>query len=225
MGLSEVPEPFVPALGRDWLTKMYDPVVRLTTREHLFKRRLLDTADLRAARSLLDVGCGTGTLAIAAARAHPELNVTGVDADPRILRIARAKAASAQVDVTFAQASADRLPISDAAFDRVLSSLFFHHLGIAMKRRAAAEMLRVLTPDGELHVADWSVPTNVLMRALFVPVQILDGFENTNDNIRGALLAVFKDAGFEQPAKRGQLSTMFGTLAWYRAHKPGEAVH
>lgn len=58
------------------------------------------------------------------------------------------------------------------------------------------------------------------MRALFIPVQLLDGFANTNDNIRGELLRVFAAAGFEPVHKQSELSTVLGTLAIYSACKP-----
>ena len=211
---------YVPALGHGWLTAAYDPVVRVTTRERAFKRRLLASARLDDARSMLDLGCGTGTFAIMAKRAHPMVEVVGLDVDPRVLGSARAKATAAAVDMTFVEGSAERLPFSDGMFDRVVSSLFFHHLDIEMKAGAAAEALRVLSPGGELHVADWGVPENLLMRVLFLPVQLLDGFANTNDNVRGELLRVFEGAGFERLEKRGELSTVLGTIAWYCARRP-----
>lgn len=211
---------YVPALGHDWLTAAYDPVVRFTTRERAFKRRLLEASGLDEASSLLDVGCGTGTFAIMAKAEHPEVEVTGIDADPRILRTARAKTATNGAEVQFVEGSADRLPFADGTFERVASSLFFHHLSIDMKRRVAAEVMRVLTPGGELHVADWGVPANPVMRALFIPVQLLDGFANTNDNVRGELLLVFAAAGFEPVHKQSELSTVLGTLALYCARKP-----
>lgn len=209
----------VPALGYDWLTAAYDPVVRVTTRERAFKRRLLEAAGLDRARSALDVGCGTGTFAIRVKRAYPVIDVVGLDTDPRILQMARTKAAQQRVDVPFLEGSAEQLPFSAGTFDRVMSSLVFHHLSTEMKVRAAQEMLRVLSPAGELHVADWGVPSNALMRALFLPVQMLDGFENTNGNVHGELPRAFEAAGFECVEKRGELSTIFGTLAWYSARK------
>ena len=75
---------FVPALGR-FGTRFYDPVVRLTTREQRFKDRLLELADLRPGHRALDLGCGTGTLAIEARRRQPGASVHGLDADPRMV--------------------------------------------------------------------------------------------------------------------------------------------
>jgi SAM-dependent methyltransferase len=217
---TEINNRYVPALGHAWLTAAYDPVVRVTTRERAFKRRLLASAHLDDAHSLLDIGCGTGTFAIQAKRAHPEVEVVGLDADPRILETARAKAATEGIDVSFVEGVADRLPFPDRSFDRVTASLFFHHLATDMKLAVATEILRVLLGGGQLHVADWGIPANTLMRVLFVPVQLLDGFANTNDNLRGELPLALQKVGFEDVEATGELSTMLGTLAFYSSRRP-----
>src|SRR3546814_878796 len=103
----------------------YDAIVRLTTRERVVKRALLDAARLGPAVRLLDVGCGTGTFAISAKRRHPHLEVVGIDPDPSVLTRARDKARREQVDVTFVAGSATRLPFPDSTFDRMTSSLVF----------------------------------------------------------------------------------------------------
>ena len=77
-----------------------------------------------------------------------------------------------------------------------------------------------MSAGGELHVADWGVPTNPLMRALFLPIQVLDGFANTRDNVRGLLPRVFEASGFENVSTQGNLSTAFGTLSYIAGHKP-----
>src|SRR3712207_3623938 len=90
---------YVPALGIDRLTRLYDPIVRVTTRERTFKRRLLDQAAIVPGDRVLDLGCGTGTLALWAKRREPRAEVTGVDGDPAILEQARAKIAHEGADV------------------------------------------------------------------------------------------------------------------------------
>src|SRR5947208_11381763 len=76
---------YVPAAGRDWLTALYDPVVRVTTRERSFKQRLIEQAALRPGMDVLDLGCGTGTLAVWAKQPTPEANIVGVAGDPKVL--------------------------------------------------------------------------------------------------------------------------------------------
>jgi len=211
---------YIPALRFDALTRLYDPIVRFTTRERLFKRRLLIQAEIRAGHSVLDLGCGTGTLAIDCARAHPGAHVTGVDGDPNALAIAEAKVARARSPVRLVHGFADALPWPDDHFDRVLSSLMFHHLTLDAKRRAFREIVRILRRGGQLHVADWGAPTSTRMRLAFLPVQLLDGFETTADNMRGAIPSLLADAGLAGVCVTKNIATMFGTLALLRAFKP-----
>ncbi len=210
---------YVPALSYNWLTPLYDAVVAITTRERTFKHALIDQADFKAGQQVLDLACGTGTLTIWVKQGGPLVTIRGVDGDPRILAIARRKAAKAGIEVPFDCALSFSLPYPAAHFDRVLSSLFFHHLTWKNKQRTAAELLRVLKPGAELHVADWGSPTSKLMRGLFLPVQLLDGFGNTRDNVKGRLIGLFEEAGFTQVSQQRTFSTMLGTLALYRAVK------
>lgn len=82
---------YIPALGYRWLTRFYDPVVRVTTREATFKEALLQQANLQDGYRILDLGCGTGTLAMMAKRTRPNVEVFGLDADPEALKLARTK--------------------------------------------------------------------------------------------------------------------------------------
>jgi len=90
--------------------------------------------------------------------------------------------------------------------------LFFHHLTPENKRRTLEETFRVLWPTGELHVADWGKAQNTLMRAAFLLVQMLDGFETTSGNVRGELLETFRNAGFEEVRQTCRYVTVLGTL-------------
>ena len=214
-------ERFIPALKYRWLTRYYDLVMRLTTRERTFKIALIDQAGITAGQRILDLACGTGTLAVWLKLRGADTEVHGIDGDAEILRLAAAKAQRTGADVTFSSALSNALPYADAHFDRVLSSLFFHHLLARDKDSTAKEVFRVLKPGGEFHVADWGKAANLGMRMLFVPVQLLDGIRNTRDNVRGRLPAVFAQAGFENIVQTKAFSTVFGTLALYRATKPG----
>ena len=109
-----------------------------------------------------------------------------------------------------------------AHFDRAVSSLFFHHLSWEVKERTAQELFRVLKPGAELHVADWGLATSVVMRGLFMFIQLLDGFKNTQDNVSGRLIALFAEAGFVEVSQRQTFGTAFGTMALYSAYKPSQ---
>lgn len=208
---------YVPALRFHFLTPAYDAVVRGTTRESRFKKALIDQAAIQPDHRVLDLACGTGTLSLWIKQRYPDTEVIGIDGDPMILAMAARKANAAGVNILFDHGFSYALPYPDRHFDRVLTSLFFHHLSWKDKQRTARELLRVLKPGGELHVADWGEPSNVLMSVLFRPVQWLDGLPNTQDNKDGKLMPMFRDEGFVNLHEHRHFNTVFGTLRLFSA--------
>jgi ubiquinone/menaquinone biosynthesis C-methylase UbiE len=208
---------YVSALRFRALNALYDPIVRVTTREATVKARLLEQANLRPGQRVLDVGCGTGTLALKAKAAQPAAEVVGLDGDPDILARAEAKAREAHADVGFEHGLSTDLPFEEDSFDRVLSTLFFHHLATVDKRCTIGEVARVLRPGGELHVADFTRPSDPVMWTLFWTVRLFDGLEQTSANAAGRLPALFEEGGFSAVAERDRFRTAVGTLALYEA--------
>ncbi len=206
-----------------WLTALYDPAIAWTTRERRFKNALIAQTSLFPGARVLDLGSGTGTLVIWCKQREPRAEFVGVDGDAEVLRRACRKAAAAGVSVRFDRAFSHALPYRDESFDRVTSSLFFHHLGPQAKRKTLREVFRVLRPGGELHVADFGKAANRFARWRFYPVQLLDGFENTEENLAGRLPACFVAAGFDDVEAREEIGTLFGTLVLYRARRPAGA--
>ena len=150
------------AVGYDWL-------VWLATlgRERAFREKLLRLAHLGPGESVLDVGCGTGTLAIAAKRvAGAAGRVHGIDASPEMIARAERKATKAGVEVVFQNALAQALPFPDAQFDAVLSTVMLHHLTRKVREQAAAEMRRVLKPGGRVLAVDFGGNTAKKKRLL-----------------------------------------------------------
>jgi ubiquinone/menaquinone biosynthesis C-methylase UbiE len=141
----------------------YDLFVWLMTlgRERRFREKLLEPARLNAGEAVLDVGCGTGSLAIAAKRrVGPTGSVHGLDASPEMIARAQYKARKAGLDVTFANGVAESLPFPDARFDVVLNTVMLHHLGAKARPIAMAEMRRVLRPGGRLLTVDFAGSRN-----------------------------------------------------------------
>jgi len=97
---------YIPALAYRSLTALYDPIVRLTTREHRIKTALLEQAQLHPGQKMLDRPCGTGILALSAKRLQPQADVIGVDGDPQILSRAQIKCEKADVNIQFDDALA-----------------------------------------------------------------------------------------------------------------------
>lgn len=129
-------------------------------RERRFREKLLSLASLRRSEFVLDVGCGTGSLAILAKEQVGAVGaVRGIDASPEMIARARVRARRAGVEVDFRQAPAQALPFPDAQFDVVLSTLMLHHLPRSARAQLASEVRRVLKPGGRLLVVDFTKST------------------------------------------------------------------
>jgi ubiquinone/menaquinone biosynthesis C-methylase UbiE len=139
----------------------YDILVWLLTRrsDRAFREQLLGPAHLATGESVLDIGCGTGGLAIVAkGQVGAGGKVFGIDASPAMVARASSKAAKAAVDVRFETAVVERLPFPDAQFDVVLSTLMLHHLPRKLRQQCALEIRRVLKPRGRVLVVDFGRP-------------------------------------------------------------------
>lgn len=213
-------EDFIPVLKYRWLTALYDSLLRLTIPEFKFKCRLIKQARIEAQHRVLDLGCGTATLTLLLKKTHPDAEVYGLDADARVLELARAKIAQSGLEITLDQGMSFELPYPDNSFDRVLSSLLLHHLDRRKKRRTLDEAFRILRPGGELHVADWGKPQNIFMRIGHLFVQLLDGFQTTQDNVKGLLPHFFRKSGFADVEQQSSFMTVFGTITLYKARRP-----
>src|SRR5215472_6472933 len=148
---------YLPAASYDWALPLYDPLVKLMGADKA-KRALLDQADLRPTYRVIDIGCGTGTLAVLIKRLHPDAEVVGIDPDPKALDLARHKAARAATPIRFDRGSSDEMPYPDESFDRVFSSFMFHHLPERVKEGTPREVRRVLVPGGSFHLLDFVCP-------------------------------------------------------------------
>lgn len=140
----------------------YDFQIWLATlgKERSLREKILHLAHLEAGESVLDVGCGTGTLAIAAKRLIGATSaVYGIDASPEMIAQANKKAKKAGVDVTFKNEFAQTLPFPDAQFDVVLSTLMLHHLPKKVRQQCAHEICRVLKPGGRVLAVDFGEPS------------------------------------------------------------------
>ncbi|RUW85591.1 methyltransferase domain-containing protein [Mesorhizobium sp. M1E.F.Ca.ET.063.01.1.1] len=140
----------------------YDLLARVLTfgREGLFRERMLNLARLQSGEAVLDVACGTGTLAIAARRlVGPEGRVAGIDASPEMIERAYAKAVRARLDLNFVKATAQEIPFPDGHFDVVIGTLMLHHLSKPIRLAFFREARRVLKPGGRLLLIDFGKPT------------------------------------------------------------------
>ena len=210
---------FIPALRFSWLTKAFDPFLRLTMPERKFKKDLLLQGVLKENEVVLDFGCGTGTLVMMIKEMLKEVAVFGVDVDKKVLEIAREKIGNAGYEISLNEYDSVTLPYENGSFDKVFSSLVFHHLKREQKINAIKEIYRVLKNDGEFHLLDFGKAQNIFTRSIFFIPQLLDGFENTQDNVNGLLPYFMKNAGFSGVVETKRLVTIFGSMSLYKAKK------
>lgn len=213
---------FVPALGHKGLTWAYDIAIALLARESTWRRSLVAAVAAGPNDVILDVGCGTGSLAIMIKRGCPQARLIGIDPDPDVLRIARRKANAAGVAVEWVQGGADRIPdiVDKGEPTKVVSSLVFHHLSLPTKRAAFEAIFGVLRPGGHLVMADYGLQRTWLMRALFRLVHNLDGFEPTQPNADGILPRLIREAGFHGVTELSAVPTATGSISLYESRRP-----
>jgi SAM-dependent methyltransferase len=114
--------------------------------------RLVEAADVRSGQRVLDVACGQGNAAIAAARRFA--NAAGLDYAANLLAQGRERAEAEHVAVAFTDGDAEQMPYPDASFDTILSTvgvMFAPH-----QEQAASELLRVTRPGGKIALASWT---------------------------------------------------------------------
>jgi ubiquinone/menaquinone biosynthesis C-methylase UbiE len=214
-GLSAGQEAYLAPLRYRALTRWYDAVVDATTRGVEWRSRLARLAAPHEGQMVLDLGCGTGTLAATLARSAPGATILGLDADETALTIAYGKFTPETARLS--RGMAQRLPFPDGSFDIVVSSLFFHHLSRDTKRAVLCETQRVLRRGGRLVVADWGRPIGPVTRAGFLLVQFLDGSETTRESVTGELPAMIERAGFDKPREHVPLVTALGVIRFWEA--------
>lgn len=147
----------------------YDSYMRKMTlgREHTLRETTVSLAQVKPGDCVLEVGCGTGTLTLAAKRqAGPSGKAFGIDIIPGMIELSQRKAAQSNEDVTFQVGSIDDIPFSANQFDAVMCSFMIFHMSEAMRCKGIAEIYRVLNPQGRLLVLDLALPTQPLPRAI-----------------------------------------------------------
>jgi len=178
----------------------YDAVVWLLSlgKSSAIRKTTVDLAQIKPGDRVLDVGCGTGDLTMAAkALAGPSGEVYGTDASAEMIEVARRKAAQAGVEVTFQVDLIEDISFPDDEFDAVLSSLMMHHLPDDLKREGLAEIYRVVKPGGRILILDIESSSggSVGQRLSDVMIQLHGGHTAMQNNVK-KLIPFVEAAGF-----------------------------
>ncbi len=207
---------YIPAAGHDWLLPIYDPLQRLLGGDSA-RREMVERASLQPNHRVLDIGCGTGSLVVLVKRLYPDVEIVGIDPDPKALARARRKLERVGISAQFDQGFSDALPYPDACFDRVFSSFMLHHLDRDEKAKTLNEARRVLKAGGSLHVLDFG---GAELRRESLLARALHSGEHMRDNLEGRIPALMTEAGFVGSAEVAHRSTLFGRIAHYTAALP-----
>jgi len=210
---------YIPALGYNWLTNLYDWAIKLTMPESKFRNRLIDYLNPKNSDTILEFGFGTGQNLIIASNRNNSAYYVGLDIDPKVKHIAEEKFKKIGLKIKLDLYDGNLFPYADNTFDKVFSSLVFHQLDKNTKSACLNEINRVLKPDGEIIIGDWGKAKSKFMRFTFYIVQVLDGFKTTSDNVNGLIPEYMINARFKNVSEIDYINTKIGSYCYYTGVK------
>ena len=205
---------FIPALRFKSLNNLFDLFLKISMKENFVKNELINFSKLNNNQTILDFGCGTGTLIEMILLKTPKLNIVGLDIDQNILNIATQKLKFYNPQLI--KYNGVNIPFSDNYFDKVLSSLTIHHISSGNKIFILKEIRRVMKAGGKIYILDFVKPAD--MYSKFV-TSILKLTEPIHDNIEGKIPGMLNVSGFINISQNGYYKTAFGALTIYSGTK------
>ena len=195
-----------------FLTPFYDSIIKIFAFSEFYQKIAHQIPQDKTVH-ILDVGCGTANLAIAIKRRSPNAEISGIDPDERILKIAKEKIKKEKLDIKLVKAYAQKLPLKSQSFEYVVSSFAVHHIPSHLKNQAFYEMHRVLRKNGTILIIDIGVPKNLLAK---ITGTVFSLIEPVGPNLRGFIPKALKDVGFGDVQ---EIESKFGLISFYRARK------
>jgi len=189
-------KPYVPPLGISSLTPIYDYWLKFLGYNNQYHQQIIGFLDIKDGGKILDVGCGTGTTLVMIKTQFPKAKLTGVDPDKKAIQTAKTKSQRQNVDISFVCAYGQKLPFPSKSFDKVLSSIAFHHLTtLNEKRETLAEIHRVLKKGGTFLLVDhWPGGSNIFQEFWYWLGAMIDNQDPHQDNQH--LPNLLKETGF-----------------------------
>lgn len=201
---------YTPALRFHWLTRLYDPLMERWSASRRLRAAVIAGLDVAPGLRLLELGCGPGRLAVEIKRREPGVVLDAVDVDPRMVERARRNALAAGVEIAVRQGDITALR-EDVTYDRIYSTLVFHHLSPPGKEAALAGARRMLVPGGRFVIADFVRPAGSLQAALFSLWGRIEGWGTTAPHYDGRFERMLANA-FPTVERVGEWRTVFGTI-------------
>jgi len=207
---------YFPVAGCHWALPIYDPLARLLG-AHNIHTTIVARLALAPGHRLLDIGCGTGTMAVLAKQLHAGVDVVGLDPDAKALARGARKAERAGVAVHFDRGFSDHLPYANASFDRVFSNIF-SLLPHKEKETTLREVHRVLRPGGSFHLVDMvKTPPGFSFWRLFTHTR---RFEFCTEE---HILALIREAGLTDARDTGRFTFWLWSVVHFQASRLGPA--
>lgn len=218
---------YTPPAGLHLLTPLYDLGVALTTREALWRNKLVELLSPRDDDTVLDIGAGTGSLATLLARHNPSTRYYGIDPDRAAIDIARAKAAREGTSPVFKVGHFSKDAVSSwPKPTKATLCLVLHQVPLDEKLRLLRAIHSVLDTGGMLFIADYGEQRSSLMRTLFrSTIQRLDGVSDTQPNADGMLVPLMAQAGFSRIEEPAQFNTITGSISILTGIKAEQHTH
>jgi ubiquinone/menaquinone biosynthesis C-methylase UbiE len=211
---------FTPLLGASALSPFYDAAIGLATREGRWRSRLVAQINPKPDDRILDVGCGTGSLALLLKRRAPSATVFGLDPDPQALAMARRKVKRAGADIQFLHGFANDALIKPLRpLTKIVISLVLHQTPVKEKLRILNTCRHALGPDGEVHIADYGEQRGLMRLAFRSTVQALDGVNDTEPHAQGHFPAIVREAGLKTLTETSRTHTPTGQITTWIARR------
>lgn len=180
------------------LAPFYDRGVRLCGMlaggEERIRRQVLDLLPLSGNETVLEVGCGTGTVAaMVSRRLTAEGSIVGLDPSPQMLARGKGKLSSGPAPAMLIEGSGSRLPFRDASIDSIILFLALHEMAHPDRLAALKEAVRVLRPGGHLLIGKLHRPDSVIGK-LLLRLLLLVEEEEASDFFRRGLETIIHEA-------------------------------
>jgi ubiquinone/menaquinone biosynthesis C-methylase UbiE len=203
---------FTPAAGIGALAR-YDAGVREYTREAEWRPLMVARIDPQPGQAVVDVGAGTGTLAVMLKSRCPQARIVALDPDPEALAMAQAKAQDAQVEIEWRQGFAETVDYPAGSIDHVVCSLVLHQVPLGQKRALLETMRAWVGERGTIHIADYARQRGTMRARFRATVQAGDGIADTQPNADGALEALFRELKLRKVGRDRHFVTRSGRFS------------